>query len=67
MLWKRVWCSCSKAINTTRPAARRSRIEMALVSRAARLLGSERVETVKDTAVGVGRFIESIVVEVAIR
>lgn len=37
---------------------------MALVSWAATVLGSERVETVYDTVVGVGRLIESITMEV---
>lgn len=36
---------------------------MALVSWAAKVVGSERVETVYDTVVGVGRLIESIAVE----
>ena len=38
---------------------------MALVSLAARVLGLERVETVYETVVGVGRLMESIVVDVA--
>ena len=65
MLWKRIWCSWSNAVRTTRPAVRRRRIEMALVSWAAKVLDSERVETVYDTVVGVGRLMESIVVEAA--
>jgi hypothetical protein len=37
---------------------------MALVSEAVKVLGSERVETVYDTVVGVGRLMESISAEV---
>lgn len=45
----------------------RSSIEMALVIWAARVLGSERVETVYDTVVGVGRLMVSIVAKIVRR